>query len=176
MLTNLNSIIIAHVATFFFISGFMKVLSLKAFLQFVIEFKVLPKKLSILVGSLIPFLEIIASITFFFQQTWKFGIGLIFGLIIIFAYGVTQAIHSKRKIHCGCYGKWLNTEVDFFTLGKQMYLLLLALFITFSIPLHSVDHSILSIISGFLMTVIAMATHFIWHNYRKNVSYLRKTI
>ncbi|MDQ0256829.1 hypothetical protein J2S74_004251 [Evansella vedderi] len=172
MILSLYSIIMFHLVSLFIFSGMGKLLSLKDFVHHIINFEVLPKRLSLLYASLIPFLEILGAVFLLFDPTRMYGLAIILSLLISFSYGILRILKSGKKTNCNCYGKWMDTKVDYFTLGKVIYLLGLTVFILL-LYLNGLVYSSANIGIGLFLTLLTLAAHKVWQVYKETMRQLK---
>ncbi len=171
MLAQLEGIILTHIVSLFIISAITKFISLKEFIQLVTNFHVLPKPLINIVGILIPVLELVGAVFLLSDRTRIFGSFIVSFLLILFSYAVVQVLKTKRRISCGCYGRFIDAEVDAFTMGKIVYFLILITFISLS---ETLELSVPSMIVGTSLTILVIAMQKVWQHYNQTLASLRK--
>ncbi|SDY31582.1 Methylamine utilisation protein MauE [Evansella caseinilytica] len=177
MSVNPVHICLVHLIGFFLFSGAAKLVSMTSFLSFVDNFNVLSSRLTLVFGSMIPFLEISGAVLLLHSQTRLYGLTLLMFLLICFAYGILRVLKEDRTIRCGCYGKWINASADTWTLGKNIYLftLLLILFLAGSqVTLEKI--TVFSTFTGAFMTFLTIAAHKSWQIHQDTIRRLRKPI
>ncbi|EWG08773.1 MauE/DoxX family redox-associated membrane protein [Cytobacillus firmus] len=103
---------------YFMISSISKILNLSQFSNTVMEYNVLPDKSAKLFGILLPFIELLASISLLLDSTKIYGLMALIFLLFCFGFSVIRVIKSGKKITCGCYGKLMDSKVDNLTLIK----------------------------------------------------------
>lgn len=170
----ISNIAITHIASLFILSGAAKLFAVKQFLHYVIQFKILPRKASLLFGSLLPVFEITGGFLLLQQQTWNSGAAILALLLLGFGIGILKVLNSGKIIQCGCYGKWLNTETDYFTLCKTVYLFLLLLFVSYTIPGYGISLSPVSAAAGILLTVLLIISNAVWQAHKNTSRQLRQ--
>jgi len=115
---NVISIIISLLIITFLMSSLPKIVYLKDFMELVLNYKVLPDFLSRIVAFIIPIAELTAVYLLLSEKTVILGIVLICSLLTSFHYAVSKVLKEDRKIYCGCFGKFMDSIADRFTLVK----------------------------------------------------------
>lgn len=166
--------IAVHLFSIFFFSGVLKLLYFRASIQMVIEYDILPAAFARIWAYTLPFIEIFAALMLLHQSTIKYGAFVHLLLLLSFAYAVMLIMKSNRKLTCGCYGKLLDTEVDAFTLGKIIFLLILSAFLLVASSSTAVECSFYSVLLGIYMTVVLLLTQLVWAKHQESMILLRK--
>lgn len=168
------SVIVVHLASLFLLSGIGKLQSLSSFRQAFIAYGVLPKRRSIFAANFIPIMEITAVFFLLFHVTRITGMALIFILLLGFLYGVRKILQSKKQVNCSCYGKWLDSDVDGFTLWKIIYLGCIVL--TGSTFYFHADYlySPFTIGAGITYTILLLCAEKTWHHHRVAMDQLKR--
>nr|WP_188725204.1 MauE/DoxX family redox-associated membrane protein [Lentibacillus populi] len=157
---------------FFFLSGFLKIVSIKQFSSLVLEYRVLPKRISIIVGYIVPFLEVAFAFLILFSKTFIFGVLGIQCLLLSFGYAILNVIKNKRIIACGCYGKFLDAKADNFSLLKILLISLINVFVLV-VP-KSVNFGIEQYIAGFSLIFFLIIIQKLWSYHKSTVDLLKK--
>ncbi|MCZ8519459.1 MULTISPECIES: MauE/DoxX family redox-associated membrane protein [Paenibacillus] len=152
----------------FLLSAVMKLRDLSAFLQLAADYEVLPRRLSAVYGVLTPFLEIAGALMLLFPVTRIAGASLLLALLASFGGAVLAVILSGREVSCGCYGKWMESKADGFTLVK-IVLLLLLLVTLLLFPEEAMRLSWPSITLGLLLALVFFLLQMIWNYYQENM-------
>ncbi|MZQ80589.1 hypothetical protein GQF01_00260 [Paenibacillus sp. 5J-6] len=152
----------------FLISAVMKLIDLSTFVDLVQKYEVLPSRLSTLYGYTAPVIELAAGFMLLFAVTYYLGAVIILLLLLSFGYAVQTAIQKEKDISCGCYGKWLDSQADKFTLIKIFILILIdaLLFV-----IHPADNpfSLPSLVFGAVGTVIFLVMQILWNYNQQNM-------
>ncbi len=156
------------------ISAVSKLISYKAFLQFVVNFHLFPRRISLIIGSLIPYVELMGAALLLLEPTRSKGAIILLSLLTMFSYAVTQVLRSKRRITCGCYGRLIDATVDRFTIGKIVYFFLVTIIIGFIKPLQNAEISALTIVIGTSLSFLVFVLQIMWQRYRETLDRLRK--
>ena len=158
----LSNVLIVHIASLFIIAGIAKLIFLKQFLQYAINFNVLPRGPTLFIGILIPFFEIIGAFLLLQQTTWNIGVAILILLLLAFGYSILQLIKSEKTIHSCCYGTWLKADTDYFTFGKVVYLFFLLLYVGHTIPRIGINLSFYPVMTGLILTLFLIIAHKVW--------------
>ena len=158
----LSNMLIVHIASLFIIAGIAKLIFLKQFLQYAIDFNVLPRGPTLFTGFLIPFFEVIGGFLLLQQTTWNSGVAILILLLLGFGYSILQQIKSARTVSNGFYGKWLKTDTDYFTFGKIVYLFFLLLYVSHTIPRIGINLSFYPVMTGLILTLFLIIAHKVW--------------
>jgi len=175
LLLQLESILLIHIISLFIISAITKIISYKAFLQLVDNFKILPQKLIGIVGGAIPIMELVGAILLVVDRTRMYGAFMIILLLTVFSYAIIQVLKTNRRIRCGCYGRFIIADVDAFTMGKIVYFLGLITFIAFVRPLETIELSVPIILVGTFVTILVLIMQKVWQHYNQTLERLRKS-
>lgn len=174
MSMNLFSVITFHLASVFFLSGLAKLISFKIFQQVVVDYRLTSTKLAIIIGSVIPWIEIIAALFLLYETTWLSGATVLLLLLLLFAYAAIMILRSEQTVSCGCYGRLMDAKVDAFTLGKIGYLIFLVGTGFFFLHKGSVHHTVPAVITGVSLTLLVLVIQSAWQQYQDNMDRLRK--
>jgi len=175
LLLQLESIILIHIVSLFIISAITKVISYKTFLQLVDNFKILPQKMIVIIGSAIPIFELMGATFLLVDRTRIYGALIIILLLMMFSYAINQVLKTNRRISCGCYGRFIVADVDAFTMGKIVYLLVLIIFIGFIRPLETIELSVPIVLVGTFVTIVVLIMQKAWQYYNQTLERLRKS-
>lgn len=173
MLELVGSILKVVFLLIFLISSIPKLANIKKFVDSVIEYRVVPRKLSVLYGYTLPFIELIASILIIFHTSSFYGLLMTLLLLSTFLIADIMVIKSKRFVTCACFGNFLESQVDIFSLyrnGALIVLNVLAIGLTFS--QHS-TFSVASSVLGVVIVFIYFLSQKIWNDYKKNMKLLK---
>ncbi|MFB4166079.1 MauE/DoxX family redox-associated membrane protein [Alteribacillus sp. JSM 102045] len=176
MNTDIGIIIVFHIASLFFISAIAKLTSLKQFLQFVLDFNVLPARIAIVFGMLIPFLEFLGAAFLMIEHTHLYGGAILSFLLITFLYAIIHVLQSGEQISCGCYGRWFDFKVNQFTLGKAVYLLFLIIITIIVTPIYNGEYSVFFIVMGMILTLLLLVTEKMWQIHIQTMEHLHKKL
>lgn len=152
----------------FISSALMKLKDMPAFVELVSEYRVVPKLLSVLYAWAAPFVELVAGGFILLPAFARLGSGLVILLLLSFFYAVAKVISQKRSIDCGCYGKWLESKADAFTLGKIIVLVIFAVIILLFSPVFGSQYDILSIMLGVFLSAFYFLMQMIWNYFQQN--------
>ncbi|MFE4525025.1 MauE/DoxX family redox-associated membrane protein [Cytobacillus firmus] len=138
---------------FFMISSISKIINLSHFTNIVMEYDVLPEKSVKLFGTLLPFIELLASISLLLDSTKIYGLMALIFLLFCFSISVIRVIKSGKKITCGCYGKFMDSKVDNLTLLKITMLMLLSIVLLMKSSSFLLEFSVFYLFMGLLVTI-----------------------
>lgn len=165
----LSQLFFVHLISFVFLGALGKFIDYRAFVRLVVEYDVLPKRMALFIGALIPFAEVGVVLLLLYSHTFVYGIVLLSILFLSIGYAVLSLMKSNRRLSCGCYGKLLDAEADLFTLGKIAYLLLVAIMLVWTWPdldATSADFSY-PLLAGLCLTMLLFMAQKVWSFYRR---------
>lgn len=110
---------------FFCIGAIRKIIHLNTFTQGVINYKILPSKLSKFVGILLPWVEIMLAILLFFGVAIPIVGTLSFALILTFIIAIEINLKRGRHINCNCHGIASTSKISQGTIIRNVFLLCL---------------------------------------------------
>ncbi|MCE7791566.1 hypothetical protein K8O68_03885 [Salipaludibacillus sp. CUR1] len=174
MALELGSIVLIHIVTLFFISAAAKLVSFQAFIDFTIDFRILPERLSKAAAVSIPFLELLGAGLLLVGPARIYGTVILVSLLLLFGYAVTRVLKTNRQVSCGCYGKLIDAKADSFTIGKIVYFLGLILFFTAINPPYTAALSAPAVITGTALTLLFLLTQLIWETHSAALERLRR--
>lgn len=157
----------------FLISSVPKLANIKKFVDGVIEYRVVPRKLSVMYGYTLPVIELFASILIIFHSSSFYGFMMTLLLLVSFLIADIMVIKSKRSVTCSCFGNFLESQVDIFSLyrnGALIVLNVLAIGVTWF--QHSI-YSAASLVLGIVIVFIYFLSQKIWNDYKKNMKLLK---
>ncbi|QUG43122.1 hypothetical protein KD050_07785 [Psychrobacillus sp. INOP01] len=100
-----------------------KLFNLKGFIFVIRLLNLFSRNLSILIGILVPVIELTLGLCFIFGIYIKLAAAFSFFLFIVFILLNLYAINTGKDISCNCYGKLLNTQMG---IGGVLHNLILA--------------------------------------------------
>ncbi|MCD8511814.1 MAG: hypothetical protein LRY73_19485 [Bacillus sp. (in: Bacteria)] len=174
MTSQFFSVIVLHLGSLFLLSGAGKLISLPSFRQAFLAYDVLPIRLSIFAAYSIPAIEVTAALFLLFHETRMVGMVLITILLLVFLIGVRKILQSEKQVSCNCYGKWLDSDVDGFTLWKIIYLGCIVLTGGFLFP-HADFHLYpFAIGAGITYTILLLGAQKTWQYHREMMEQLKR--
>jgi uncharacterized membrane protein len=156
----------------FILSAVLKLKDMSAFANSVLEYRLLPKPLSLLYAWVAPFAEIAAGVLILFPALVQLGSLLLFALLISFFYAVSYVMIKKLDVECGCYGKWLESRADGFTLGKIIALTGMTAAMFIYVPAVGSKYDIISILLGIALSAVFFAMQMLWNFFQDNKNLL----
>lgn len=175
MIDELTNIIITFLSATFLISSIPKIVNLNHFINLVVEYKILPKTLSVLYAIMLPFTELIFAILILNERTVIYGtVGLLF-ILITFKIAVFINVKNKKEILCGCHGKLLDTKVGKFTLLKigALILCVLVLLISGMAQTVHIQYSFLTAFSGIYLSILFLLVQKAWSTHKDSIDKLQ---
>ena len=97
----------------FFVSGLAKVFYLDKSSAFLVGLDILPKNVSIAIGYIFPFLELVVGVGLILQGNNIFVNIVAFGVITVFLLTHFRAIIQNNLQDCFCFGKLLTEKLGF---------------------------------------------------------------
>ncbi|MCK4414851.1 MAG: DoxX family protein [Candidatus Eisenbacteria sp.] len=97
-----------------------------AFATSIYAYRVIPASLALIVGVVMPAIEILAAAALVSGVLWRGGAVVLGGMLIVFIAALFQAIVRGIDIDCGCFGSE-SSSVSFWLIARNYLLLLLAL-------------------------------------------------
>lgn len=173
MAMDIGIIILFHIVSLFTISAIAKLTSFKQFLQFVVDFNVLPARIATVFGVFIPFLELLGTVFLLVEHTRLFGASILSFLLMTFIYAIIHVLQSGAQISCGCYGRLFDSKVTRFTLGKVVYLLFLIIITIVVAPIYTGEFSASFIVIGMILTLLLLMTEKMWQIHSQTLEHLR---
>lgn len=157
----------------FLISSVPKLANIKKFVDGVIEYRVVPRKLSVMYGYTLPVIELFASILIIFHASSFYGFMMTLLLLISFLIADIMVIKSKRVVTCSCFGNFLESQVDIFSLYRNGVLIvmnILAIGLTFS---QHFTVSMASLVLGVVIVILYFLSQKLWNDSKKNMKLLK---
>jgi uncharacterized membrane protein YphA (DoxX/SURF4 family) len=108
----------------FFVSAVAKLRDPAAFVQGVLEYRVLPRRLAQLYGRLLPFAEIGTALLLLSGFFLAVAAALAVLMLASFATAVAVVTLQGREIGCHCFGQSASDRVGWHTLVRDLLLLL----------------------------------------------------
>lgn len=170
-----NNAIVFCLVVIFFVSGISKMIYLKSFIRLVISFQILPPAIAKFCGLILPFIELSGSLLLLSNQYFFYGIFLLVSLLISFLYVVISVLKTQKSVSCGCYGIFLESTVDLFTLSKIIILLLFLLIALGSKHSYLNTFSPWSLIIGIFLCLLIFICQKIWNVHQEVMGILRST-
>ncbi|WP_053363458.1 MauE/DoxX family redox-associated membrane protein [Bacillus sp. FJAT-27251] len=167
------NVLLTMVFTVFAISSLPKLISLKHFAKLVADYQIVPRKASMIIGFTLPFFEVLSCIFLFadgFILTASFAFLL---LLIAFSFAVFKSLAAGKKIHCGCYGKFIDSEADSFTIFKLISLLVSMVIVLISftfVPMENLKFEFHII--GFALGLMLLVLQILWTSHRRRLQIL----
>ncbi|MGO4789917.1 MauE/DoxX family redox-associated membrane protein [Paenibacillus sp. 2KB_20] len=172
MLEFLTNVMKLTLILIFLISSITKLSNLKNFVNGVIEYNVVPRNLSRFYGYSLPFIELVSSVMIFFHKSSYYGLALTLLMLVSFFIAVSKVIKSKRVITCSCFGNFLDSKVDLFSIYRIGALIVLNVLAIILSILYSSNFSATSLIFSVVIVLIYLLSQIIWNEYRKNIKLL----
>jgi len=160
----------------FLVSAVLKILHFPSFIELVFAYEVLPRFFSKAFAIALPFLELAVSISLLFEQTLVYGTVLSLLLLLSFAYAVIRVLQERKVITCGCYGKFLDTKADGFTVAKISILMILAFTLILGKGSFPVQLTAESLLTGMAMTGVLLVAQAVWAAHQKAVGILKNEL
>ncbi len=113
----------------FLVSALAKLRDPAAFVQGVLEYRVLPGRLARVYGQLLPFIELGTALLLFSGYFQAAAGGLAVLMLISFAIAVAIVSIQGREIGCHCFGQSSTGRVGWHTLARDLLLLAPALWL-----------------------------------------------
>lgn len=104
-------------------SAASKLGQLSVFAQGVVQYQVLPPAVAIVVGYVLPFIELGLALLLPFGIFPLFFSGFMLFLLFCFAVALTVNAARKRDISCHCFGSPANSRVGWHSLFRDLLLL-----------------------------------------------------
>ncbi|MFE1243458.1 MauE/DoxX family redox-associated membrane protein [Fictibacillus sp. NPDC058756] len=171
-MTQAYDIILLFIFTTFLISAIPKLINLKYFITLVHSYEVLPRFIGTIYGVLLPFIELGGTLLLLSKTYYIYGSLFLLFVLLSFTIAVTFVIRAKRDIKCGCYGKFLDSKVDSFTIIKIIILVISNLFIISNAQGYS-DMNLTNLLLGLFFTITLLLLQKIWSTYRVAVEQLK---
>ncbi|WP_059171994.1 MauE/DoxX family redox-associated membrane protein [Bacillus sp. FJAT-27445] len=161
------NLLIVFIITTFLISGLLKVINLKSFINLVHSYEILPKNFASIYGYTLPFIEIISPLLLINNRTFMLGVLLVLLMLLSFGYAVTSIIKDKKEITCGCYGKFIDAKADHFTLVK---IIIIATTVSLVSIIQKQSHQIngSEVFFGILLALLLLLVQGVWSFYQAN--------
>jgi hypothetical protein len=148
-------------------------MSLQLFISAIKDYHILPHKVAVAYGSILPFLELISAVLLIFSKTFLLGILMVIFILLTIIYSVFKVMKTQRIVSCGCYGSFLKANVDLFTLVKLMILLLISVFLLMSKPYIDFSYSYLQILTGLFLTCLLLTCQKAWSSYQEAITIIK---
>ncbi|MEQ2527551.1 MauE/DoxX family redox-associated membrane protein [Bacillaceae bacterium CLA-AA-H227] len=155
------------------VSSIPKIINLKDFLNLVKEFDFLPLPILKLYGTILPFTELAGAFLLPIKGMLVYASILIFTVFLSITIGVEYMLKTNKTITCGCYGRFLDSDVSQFTLIKLLFLSSISLMLAFFHNQIQVEIELFSLLAGLFLATILISTEKIWNNHKdviKNLS------
>ncbi|WP_100399012.1 MauE/DoxX family redox-associated membrane protein [Bacillus sp. FJAT-44742] len=167
---------ICCLSSFFIISALTKLSSLRHFITLNVNVDYIPTKYRSFFLTLLPFLELSGALLLVNRQTFFLGWILVTVLLLIFFFHTIVIVLSRKSAACGCYGKYIKSRIDRFTLLKTSFLLFLSGLI---LPLVLLEDTFLaftpaSLIMGFSLTLILLVSQIAWTSHQETMMLIKK--
>lgn len=170
----INSILLNFLSAYFAISGLLKLINLKYFIGLVKEFKIFKYNLSILLAIIVPIMETISALLIHSNIYRIYALCAIVLLLSSFGVVIFSAINKKLIISCGCYGKLLDSKVDYFTLYKICFFEVITLYLIFNYSDLYQHFSTGLLLVGLICTLLVLAFQKLLDIYKDNIKLLRQ--
>lgn len=124
--------ILVFLASLFFISGFLKLVSQKQFSNTLQALGIIPQKYISLLGVVLPITEILLAILIMLGSRWSMIVGLITSFFLLSVFNVVT-LHLIRQgqvnIKCSCFGPFSHSTFDRELIIRNACLSILVLFV-----------------------------------------------
>jgi hypothetical protein len=157
----------------FILSSIQKMVHLRYFLEAVTAYHILPEPIARSAGVLIPLLELAGAVLLTSSKTVMYGAVILLLLLLSFLFAVVHVLKTKRNVLCGCYGRFLEAQVDGFTLIKIIFLLGFTVVVMLATHHHPIVYTPLSVSIGLFLTGLILLCQKIWTYHQQTVSMLR---
>ena len=127
-----QSLMLDFMAGFFLVFGGFKVAKLGAFAEAYGMYDIIAKH-SKIYAHIYPFIEIALGLAFLFRFEVIFVSWITLLLMSVNAVGAYQGIRDKKVLMCACLGTVFKLPMSFVSLGEDLLMAIMALFIIFMI-------------------------------------------
>ena len=127
-----QSLMLDFMAGFFLVFGGFKVAKLGAFAEAYGMYDIIAKH-SKIYAHIYPFIEIALGLAFLFRFEVIFVSWITLLLMSVNAVGAYQGIRDKKVLMCACLGTVFKLPMSFVSLGEDLLMAVMALFIIFMI-------------------------------------------
>lgn len=126
-----QDLMLAFMGYFFLIFGALKVMRLSSFVEAYRMYDVLAKR-SKTYAYAYPFLELGFAVSYLFAWQVKVVSFVVLVVMLIGSYGVYRKLRQKETIPCACMGTVFKIPMTWVTLGEDVTMAVMALFILLS--------------------------------------------
>jgi len=121
MLLLLPTVLLVWLGTMFIYTAGLKLVYYDQANRLIHPYGILPRRISTLIGYLLPWTELLAGILLLSGVFFPVGplIGLILG--VSFAYAAARVLRQGAEVPCGCIGM-TGDRVDFTTLARALFI------------------------------------------------------
>src|SRR5690606_37782247 len=166
-------VLAVFLCTMFVVSAVPKIINLPAFKELTVAYGVLPDPIAAAFGILLPFTERFGAALLLHGGTANYGVLILLGLLLSFAYAVSTILRTKKTIVCGCYGKFFDAKADRFTLIKIGILTVAAFIVLIRATAHPVHPSLNTVLLGSFLTVGFLTAQAVWSYHTKAMDTLK---
>ncbi|MGI6125634.1 MAG: MauE/DoxX family redox-associated membrane protein [Planifilum sp.] len=166
-------VLAVFLCTMFVVSAVPKIINLPAFKELTVAYGVLPDPIAAAFGILLPFTELFGAALLLHGGTAIYGVLILLGLLLSFAYAVSTILRTKKTIDCGCYGKFFDAKADRFTLIKIGILTVAAFIVLIRATAHPVHLSLNTVLLGSFLTVGFLTAQAVWSYHTKAMDTLK---
>ncbi|WP_054636070.1 MauE/DoxX family redox-associated membrane protein [Thalassobacillus sp. C254] len=168
--------ILCCLSSFFIISALTKLSSLRHFIKLNVNVAYIPTKYRSFFLSLLPFLELAGALLLVNRRTFFLGWILVTVLLLLFLIHTIVIVLSRKSVTCGCYGKYIKSRIDHFTLLKTSFLLFLSGLI---LPLVFLEATFWGFtpapfLLGLSLTLILLISQIAWTSHQETMMQIKK--
>ncbi|WP_373285932.1 MauE/DoxX family redox-associated membrane protein [Marinithermofilum abyssi] len=168
------SVLTIYLCSIFLFSSIFKFLRLPSFVALVEAYGVLPSPYDRIFGYLLPPIELLGASLLLFPSTAVWGSFLLMGLLLCFAYAIRSVIRSGKVITCGCYGDFLDVQVDRWTLTKIGFLFVTCIVLALGHHFSDEIHFRFPLITvGVTLALLTVLVQKVWSSHQKALSKLK---
>ncbi len=125
-----QALMLAFMGYFFLVFGTLKVLRLQGFVEAYQKYDVLAMRSSVY-AYVYPFLELSFAVAYLWAWQVEAVSVIVFVIMLIGAYGVYRKLRAKEEIPCACLGTVFKVPMTWVTLGEDLLMAGMALWILF---------------------------------------------
>lgn len=116
---------------FFFPGAIGKLLRYRSFVQGVVDYQMLPRRIAYTFGFILPWIELAVAFLLIAGIAVQFAATLSFVLLICFTTAVIVNLRRDRRIECNCYGVADTKIISWGTVARNSLLLVITITIIF---------------------------------------------
>jgi len=116
----------------FLISAYTKLIDLPEFQKAIVKFAIIPDSFSVIISYSIPLIEVLLGLQLIFNFFVIVNLQLSIYLLTLFtSVIIIKLLEGGDEISCGCFGALSSGTIDFYTVLRNIILLIWALLILF---------------------------------------------